>query len=344
MEARAPGPLSVTMQQPSLFHDVPNALPAVLPARFDPALQTLGAALPEKVYLGTSSWAFAGWEGLVYAQTYAESLLSREGLRAYAQHPLFRTVSLDRTFYAPLSRAAYAALADQTPDDFRFMVKCPARVTDAVLRGAQGQAQAPNPDFLNPDLAQEHFIDPCLSGLAHRAGPMVFQMPPLPGAFLADVPALVERLGQFFEALPPLPYRFSRDQAFYTVEFRDPALLTPRMMKRLQTAGVRYCVAIHDRMPAAGRQLQALASQGPGPLVIRWSLLKGQRYEAAKANFAPFNRLQQEDPESRDTLAAAARQYLRQGETVWLAANNKAEGSSPLTVRKWVESLLHHSP
>src|SRR5690606_2925279 len=190
------------------------------------------------LYLGTSSWAFPGWEGLVYGQAYAESLLSREGLRAYAQHPLFRTVSLDRTFYAPMSREAYAELAEQTPNDFRFMVKCPARITDALLRGAQGQARADNSDFLNAALAHEIFDQPCLDGLAHRAGPLVFQMPPLHSALLAGVPAIVKRLGRFFEALPPLPYPLSRDEAFYTVEFRDPALLTPRMMKQLHTCGV----------------------------------------------------------------------------------------------------------
>lgn len=332
------------MQQPSLFNDLPAKPAAVQPAVFDPALRTLGQALPDSLYLGTSSWAFPGWEGLVYGQAYAESLLSREGLRAYAQHPLFRTVSLDRTFYAPMSREAFAGLAAQTPDDFRFMVKCPARITDALLRGAQGQARTANPDFLNAELALQQFIAPCLEGLAHRAGPLVFQMPPLPAALLAYVPAMVERLGRFFDALPPLPYQFARSQAFYTVEFRDPTLLTPRMMKQLQACGVRYCLAVHDRMPEAARQLQALASQGPGPLVIRWSLLSGQRYEAAKARFAPFNRLQVEDLASRETLAAAARQYLRQGETVWLAANNKAEGSSPLTLRKWTESLLDRPP
>jgi uncharacterized protein YecE (DUF72 family) len=39
-------------------------------------------------------------------------VLARHGLAAYARHPLLRTVSLDRTFYAPLTVTLAAALFD----------------------------------------------------------------------------------------------------------------------------------------------------------------------------------------------------------------------------------------
>lgn len=39
-------------------------------------------------------------------------MLARHGLAAYARHPLLRTVSLDRTFYAPLTVTLAAALFD----------------------------------------------------------------------------------------------------------------------------------------------------------------------------------------------------------------------------------------
>ena len=63
-------------------------------------------------------WAFLGlllgsgllglWRGLVYDGVHPQVTLSRKGLEAYGQIPLLRTVSLDRTFYAPISTAAYA--------------------------------------------------------------------------------------------------------------------------------------------------------------------------------------------------------------------------------------------
>ena len=85
----------------------------------------LAAALPRLAHLGTSSRTFPGWNGLVQDGDYSDTQLSKYGLAAYAQHPLFRTVSLDRAFYRPLSTQQYAGLAARVGDDFRFSVKAP---------------------------------------------------------------------------------------------------------------------------------------------------------------------------------------------------------------------------
>jgi hypothetical protein len=80
-----------------------------------PELAAVAQQLPCGLYLGTSSWTFPGWQGLVYAQTVSEGHLARHGLAAYAQHPLLRAVGLDRTYYAPLPRADFAAYAAAVP-------------------------------------------------------------------------------------------------------------------------------------------------------------------------------------------------------------------------------------
>ena len=53
--------------------------------------------LPAGIYLGTSSWHFPGWARLVYDRLADERVLAREGLVAYAQHPLLRCAGIDRT-------------------------------------------------------------------------------------------------------------------------------------------------------------------------------------------------------------------------------------------------------
>ena len=68
-----------------------------------PELISLGQALPAKLHLGTSSWSFPGWNGLVYDGEFRATKLARDGLEAYAKHPQMRTVSIDRTFYAPIA-------------------------------------------------------------------------------------------------------------------------------------------------------------------------------------------------------------------------------------------------
>src|SRR5258706_12832907 len=88
--------------QPTLFPLVPTASQASSMDSLYGEVQPLAAKLPLKLRMGTSSWSFPGWHGLVYAQRSTEKELAREGLREYARHPLFRTVGIDRGHYAPI--------------------------------------------------------------------------------------------------------------------------------------------------------------------------------------------------------------------------------------------------
>lgn len=99
--------------QGHLFDDSPSAraLELVQPSPHATPLLELGARLDPHLHMGTSSWSFPGWKGLVYKNDYGESALARHGLTAYAAHPLFRSVGLDRAFYQPLSVEEYTALA-----------------------------------------------------------------------------------------------------------------------------------------------------------------------------------------------------------------------------------------
>ncbi len=310
----------------------------IAPAPPSNALLELSRALPATIHLGTSSWSFPGWDGLVYGAAYSNQALAKGGLRAYAAHPLLRSVSLDRSFYAPLTLAEYANYAAQTPEHFRFMVKAPSLVTDAVLRGTRGEPGSNNPCFLDVALAIREFVTPCIEGLGSRAGALVFQFSPLPREWLAAPGAWIERVGAFLAALPRLP-----DGVWYAVEIRDGALLTPRFIKMLQATGTRYCMAIHTRMPDAIRQAAALAlldAVTPGPLLVRWSLHAGFKYEQAKAKYEPFDRLVDEDLATRTALAQLAAHYAAAGQGVIITANNKAEGSAPLTCLKLAEQIV----
>ena len=309
----------------------------VVPAEPSPEVLALAQTLPPQVHLGTSSWSFPGWNGIVYGDDYSNSKLSRDGLTAYGAHPLLRTVSIDRSFYAPLTVTDYLRYAQQVPDHFRFIVKAPASVTDATVRAERGEPVSLNPCFLNERLVIDEFVRPCLDGLGAKAGALVFQFSPLPDQMLADPAGFIERLAAFLAALPPLP-----EGACYAVEIRDACLLTPRFIRTLKAAGVRYCVGIHARMPDPLRQSAALAlldGEPAGPLIVRWSLHGGFKYEQAKAKYDPFDRLVDKDPATRVALAELAARYAIAGQPVVIAVNNKAEGSAPLTCVKLAQAI-----
>ena len=308
------------------------------PAALDPAIATLGQSLPPGIFLGTSSWSFPGWAGLVYDSVANASQLSKHGLPAYARHPVLHAVGIDRGFYQPLSLAEYAAYATQVPDGFRFLVKAPAQVSDQARRDDSGRATADNPHFLDAQLAFDSFVKPALAGLGGKAGPLVFQLSPVNRGALADVPALIASLHAFLWALNRMCAAFST-QPLFAVEVRNREWLCREFADALKDAGARYCLGIHSRMPAAEEQLPLLRALWPGPLVARWNLHAGLAYGEAKASYEPFNRLIDEDPATRATLARVAAATARAGYPVYIVANNKAEGSAPLTLIKLAQAI-----
>jgi uncharacterized protein YecE (DUF72 family) len=311
---------------------------AVKPAPCGPALHGLAAAIPSSIYLGTSSWSFPGWKGLVWHGDHAESALSKHGLAAYARHPMFRTVSLDRAFYRPLSASQYATYAAQVPEHFRFVVKAPSLVTDATLRAADGRGMQPNAAFLDPSLAISEFVQPAVEGLGPRIGSLVFQLSPLPRTWLARMPELFEKLAAMLAALPLLPAG-----ATVAVEVRDEQLLVPDFAALLKRVGATYCLGLHARMPPIEAQLPMLRALWPGPLVCRWNLHQkhgAYGYEEAKGLYEPFDRLVDPDPESRDVLARVIVATAAAGFHTYVTINNKAEGSAPLSVQELAKAVL----
>ncbi len=318
----------------SLLFDEPlqPAAASVQPALPDPEWLELAQQLRERwggrLHLGTSSWNFSGWSGLVWAQAYPEARLSREGLPAYAAHPLLRTVSLDRAFYRPLDAAGYAGLAAQVPEEFRFVVKAASLVSDAVQRDTGGRAERSNPLFLDPGMALEQCLRPAVEGLQDKLGVLVFQLSPLPAAWLHDPVRLETQLERLWQALLPELPAGSR----LALELRDPELLQPRLAAHLKAFGVRYCLGLHDRMPPIERQLPMLRATWPGDVVCRWNLQAGQSYAGAKDAWAPFDKLVAPDLPTRQGLVRVLVGTLAAGHQAFVTINNKAEGSAPCSV------------
>lgn len=303
--------------------------------------EQLDASFGGRLYLGTSSWNFSGWRGLVWDdEDYGETDLSRHGLAAYASHPLLRTVSLDRTFYRAIDAATYARLARQTPDHFRFVVKVPSEITDAVVRAPHnGAPLIENPFFLDPQRALAQAVAPAVEGLGPKLGALVFQISPLPVAWLRNPTAFHERLAALWRTvLPAMPA-----SALTAIELRDARMLTPRLTSQLAAHGVSYCIGLHDRMPDAARQTSAARTTGRGDLICRWNLHQGLRYNQAKAQWAPFDKLQAPDPDTRAALAQAVVATLAEGYRAFVTINNKAEGSAPLSVVELAKAILREA-
>ena len=124
------------------------------------------------------------------------------------------------------------------------------------------------------------------------------------------------------------------------MELRDRELLGPETMRALEASGARLCLSVHARMPPVQVQAAAATSLGRGPLVVRWNLHAGFAYEEAKSRYAPFDRLVDEDPATRVAIAALCRECAARGDDAWVIANNKAEGSAPLTLERLARAIV----
>lgn len=305
---------------------------AIAAAPVMPEVRDLARQLPPGVRLGTSSWHFPGWRGMVWADAETPGDLSRHGLAAYARHPLFGTVGVDRSFYAPLSVRQYEMYARQVPVSFRFVVKAPSLLTSPWIYGEDGGKGKSNALFLDAAYATEQFVGPACEGLGAAAGPLLFQFPPL-GRTLTRAPEqFIAQLQEFLNRLPQGP--------LYAVEVRDDRVITRRFFAALKEAGARYCLGVHPRMPPVAAQAAAMSGFGPGPLIVRWNLKAGYSYEEAKARFTPFDRLIDEDSATRESIARLCTATLAAGQECTIIANNKAEGSAPLTLIKLAQAII----
>ena len=92
----------------------------------DSAQQRLFAETPgsidppeEDLYLGTSGWSYADWEGTLYP----EALPSASRLAEYVKR--FATVEIDSTFYGTPRRSTVQNWREVAPDGFLFAAKFP---------------------------------------------------------------------------------------------------------------------------------------------------------------------------------------------------------------------------
>ena len=307
-----------------------SATPEVGALGVDPGMDAVAARLPAALRLGTSSWSFPGWAGIVYDRAASERDLAREGLAAYARHPLLRTVGLDRTYYRSVDSAVYARYAEQVPDDFRFLVKADRLVT-SPHHPEDGTQRGPNPNFLDPTFAFNQIVEPVVEGLGDKAGPILFQFSPIPPNLVGGPRAFLHRLHEFLASLPQGP--------LYAVELRTPEFLTVDYGAILEETRVAHCYVVHPSMPSIPAQRSVLSAVDHPALVVRWMLHSGMKYDAARDRYAPFDRLVDEDPASRAAIVQAVFDTLIMERPAFVVVNNKAEGSSPLSVMRLAEAI-----
>jgi uncharacterized protein YecE (DUF72 family) len=286
---------------------------AIEPMPAAPEIAALAAGLPAPLRLGTMTFTYPGWIGVIYAAGTPATRLSKEGLPAYCRHPLLRAVELAGARYHPPTAARYAEYAAQVPEAFRFTAKAYEACTSPLE--VDGRV---NPLYLDVGHATEHVVRPFVEGLGAKGGVLLFQFTRWPG----DPPAgFVGDLHDFLRGLPRGPT--------YGVEVRNPALLTPEYAEALHDLGAVHCHNVWEDMPPVAVQQRRLGPHAPRVTLIRWLSRPGDDHASASRRFAPFDRIVEEDPLRRADVAGLVRTALARGDEVYVLVSNKAEGCAP---------------
>jgi uncharacterized protein YecE (DUF72 family) len=298
----------------------------------------LAHRLPSALRLGTSSWTFPGWAGVVYRQRASEQMLAQQGLKHYARHPLLRSVGVDRTFYRPAPESEFQKWALAVPEDFRFLVKAHAALTTpADLVPSVPAAATTVSRYLDADYATEHVIAPAVAGLGSRLGVILFQFPPLGLRHTHDPVQFAQALSGFLGRLPKGPQ--------YAVEIRNRELLNAFYADALAVNGVTHCFNVHPKMPDVLEQARILGEHAlcGSTVAIRWMLHPTHAYEVARARYFPFDRLVDPDLRSRLSIAELVSRLVARDKELIVIANNKAEGSAPLSLWSLAGEIVRQS-
>ena len=175
------------------------------------------APAPQRVFAGTSGWAYPTWT----PEFYPEGLAAKKILHYYASQ--LNSVEVNYTFRTLPSAKILEGWLDATPEGFRFSFKAPQRITHFKrLRECEDDV-AQFVSVLNP--VRE----------AGKSGLLLFQLPP---NFKADS----ERLQQFLAA-PALQGSGSPPIAF---EFRHESWFIPEIERVLHDHNAALCIAESD--------------------------------------------------------------------------------------------------
>jgi uncharacterized protein YecE (DUF72 family) len=179
--------------------------------------ETPGSIEPPEsgLYLGTSGWSYADWEGTVYSP----GTTPAGRLAEYVKH--FTTVEIDSTFYSTPRGTTVERWRKVAPRGFLFAAKFPQEIThDLNLVGADAETDA----FLRT-----------MAELGDRLGPLLLQLPP---SFT------VEGMGVLEDYLKRLPKGFH-----YAVEVRHRSWLGSDLPEMLRERGAALTLIDYPRMP-----------------------------------------------------------------------------------------------
>jgi uncharacterized protein YecE (DUF72 family) len=303
-------------------------------------MQRAAARLAKQgIFIGTSSWKYAGWRGQLYDESryiwrgrFSEARFEKLCLSEYAQ--VFKTVSVDAAYYKFPDHPFLEQMVSQVPRDFLLGLKVTDEITikrysDLPRFGAR--AGLANENFLNADVFESAFLEPC-KPFRQNIGLVMFEFSHFYRTDFARGRDFVQALDQFLGRLPK-GWR-------YGVEIRNRHFLHSDYFATLRRHGASHIFNSWQDMPSLSEQLALPDSfTAPDFFGARMLLRPGRKYETAVKFFSPYDRVKDAYPAGRAAGADLIRKARKDGTTSkgFIYVNNRFEGNALETIAAMVE-------
>ena len=306
------------------------------PSCFDKAglAKRLQALSQQGIYIGTSSWKYDGWLDQIYTRErylsrgkFSQKAFEAECLKEFAE--TFPIVCGDFSFYQFPTPEFWKKLFTGAPAQLQFALKVPEEVTVEVFpRHPRYGARAgrPNEAYLNADAFKAMLLEP-LGPYRSRIACLIFEF----GARGATAREFVAQVAPFFDQLP--------DTFRYAVEVRNREYLVDPYFDVLREHQTAHVFNAWTKMPPVEEQFVIPGAFTADFTVVRALLRAGRAYEAAVATFAPYSKVQDENPEGRKALRDVIKRMREERRASYIFVNNRFEGNAPETISSVVDDI-----
>ena len=285
------------------------------------------------VALGTSSWRYQGWCGVLYDEDrylwgthFSKKRFHEHCLEEYAE--TFRSVCVDATYYALPKKTFLEGLIEAVPDDFVFSFKVSDEITMRTFPKVASfgeRAGKENDLFLSAGLLEMGFLRR-LEPIREKVGVLIFEFSHfLPGDF-EHGRDFVEALDDFFSRVPK-GWR-------YAVEIRNQNWLHPEYFAMLARHGVAHVYNQWTRMPTILEQMTLHPLEANPFVVARYLLTPGRSHEWAQDQFEPYHQIKEIDPDARASMRRILAHAMQSGpeRKSYLYVGNELEGNALHTI------------
>jgi uncharacterized protein YecE (DUF72 family) len=260
------------------------------------------------IFLGTSSFTAAGWEGSFYPK----GMRAADYLSFYAEH--FQTVEVDATFYGCPSARTVKNWAARTPDGFLFSVKVPQVITHEKV-------------LADCDAEFAEFVE-TMDLLGPKLGPIVLQFP------FFDRWTFPTQ-DHFFAVLAPFLKKLSTNRKF-AIEIRNKTWLDANLANLLREHRIALVLQDLLRMPGP-----AELSKKFDPITTDWTYIRwlGDR-KGIEEKTQTWDKAIVDRRKDLTNWVEIFKEFVARDIKIFAYANNHYAGHAPATIKHF-RNLWH---